>query len=373
MNDGSVQTLEYPWGTRQAPGSVIVIEPGVLWIRLAMPMALDHINLYALEDDEGWWIFDTGLRLDATRATWEHVESAYFGGKPVIGMICSHCHPDHVGMAGWMSQRWQVPMWMTHGEYHMALTFSRGGGEGPLWEAEEFYQRAGMDDDFLERFRNRTRSFAGLVEPMPRAFHRVREGDTFRIAGSRWEAVIGEGHSPEHLCLLNRERKLLLAGDQVIPMITPNVSVLALEPEANPLRDFLGSTRRLLALPDELLVLPAHNTPFRGLHRRLHQLIAHHENHLAALEEACVVPSTAVELLPALFHRPLDTEQVGLALGECIAHLHLLLVRGRLEREIDARGLYRYHTLDPGVAVRPKTGYRARDDDPVMGIGGEPI
>lgn len=373
MNDSKSAVLEYPWGTRLEPGTVTMIEPGVLWLRLAMPMALDHINLYALEDDDGWWVFDTGLKLDATREAWERVAREFFAGKPVIGMICSHCHPDHVGMAGWISERWQAPLWMTHGEYYMGMMFSRGSGDGPLWEAEEFYRRAGVDENFLERFRKRTRSFSGLTEPLPRTFHRVREGDSFRIAGSRWEAVLGEGHSPEHLCLLNRERKLLLAGDQVIPLITPNVSVLALEPESNPLRDFLGATRRLLDLPDEVLVLPAHNTPFRGLHRRLWQLIDHHENHLAALEEACASPRTAIELLPVLFHRTLDIEQAGLALGECIAHLHLLLARGRLERKLDEAGLYRYRTLAPGMVMAPKAGFRERDDFPLMGIGGEPI
>lgn len=367
------QALDYPWGARQEPGTVVTIQPGVLWVRMALPMTLDHINLYALEDAAGWWIFDTGLRLDATREIWERVAAEHFGGKPVVGMICSHCHPDHVGMAGWISERWQAPLWMTHGEYYMGLAFSHGGGDGPLWEAIEFYRRAGAATGFLERFRQRTRGFAGLVEPLPRAFHRVRDGEVFTIGGSRWEVVVGRGHSPEHLCLLNRERALLLSGDQVIPLITPNVSVLAIEPEGNPLADFLDSTRRFLDLPDEVLVLPAHNTPFRGLHRRLRQLIAHHEDHLAALEEACLQPSTALELLPALFKRTLDTEQIGLALGECIAHLHLLLARGRIERLVDAGGLYRYRTLDPAVAERAGSVPHVRDDDPVMAIDGEPI
>jgi len=373
VNDRNKESLEYPWGTKQEPGTVTTIQPGVLWVRTAMPMALDHINLYALEDAAGWWIFDTGLRLDATREIWERVSAEHFGGKPVIGIICSHSHPDHVGMAGWFSTRWRAPLWMTHGEYYMALAFSRGSGDGPLWEAEEYYRRAGVPDDFLERFRKRTRSFGGLVEPLPRAFHCVRAGDTFEIGGSHWEVVIGRGHSPEHLCLLNRERALLLAGDQVIPHITPNVSVLAIEPEGNPLEDFLETTQRFLDLPDDVLVLPAHNTPFRGLHRRLQRLIAHHENHFAALEEACVIPHTALELLPALFRRPLDTEQTGLALGECIAHLHTLLARGRIARELDADGLYRYRTLDATVAARAGFVTRERDEGPVLAVDGDPI
>lgn len=365
--------LDYPYGLQQEAGTVITIQPGVLWIRTALPMKLDHINLYALEDDHGWWVFDTGLRLDATRELWERVTAEHFGGKPVIGIICSHCHPDHTGLAGWMSTRWQAPLWMTYSEYYMGLVFSYGGGDGPIWESVEYYRRAGTDPGFLERFRKRARGFGGLIEPLPRAFHRVRHGDVFTIGGSRWEAVIGRGHSPEHLCLLNRERGLLLSGDQVIPVITPNVSVLAIEPDENPLQDFLTSTRSLLELPDEVLVLPAHNTPFRGLHRRLAALLVHHEDHLAALEEACVKPSSAIELLPTLFRRPLDTEQIGLALGECIAHLHLLMAHGRISREVDEAGLYRYRTLDPTAAIRAASVSNTRDDDPVMAIDGEPI
>jgi glyoxylase-like metal-dependent hydrolase (beta-lactamase superfamily II) len=365
--------LDYPFENIPEPGTVIAIQPGVLWLRMPLPMTLDHINLYLLEDDAGWWIVDTGLRGESTRAHWERIFANELGGKPVIGLICTHCHPDHIGQAGWLSERWKAPLWMTHGEYYVGRVFSTAGADGPVWEAMDFYARAGAGVEFLNGFKSRSKGFSGLVEPMPRSFHRLSHGDSLCIGGSSWEAVIGDGHSPEHLCLLNRERKLLLSGDQVIPIITSNVSVMAIEPEANPLRQWLDSHQRFLQLPDDVLVLPAHNTPFHGLHARLRYLISHHEDHLAALEEACVTPQTAQELLPVIFRRKLDGEQTGLALGECVAHLNLLMHRGSLRRELCDDGLYRYTSNDPSVAARALLARHDRDEDPVMVYEGEPI
>ena len=360
------KALQYPFSAPPGPGSVTTIQPGVLWVRMTLPMKLDHINLYVLEDDAGWWIVDTGLRGEETRANWERVFAGHLGGKPVIGMFCTHCHPDHIGQAGWLSERWKAPLWMTHGEYYVGRVFSQTGAEGPFWEGMDFYRRAGAAPEFLENIRLRMSGFSGMVEPLPRSFHRVRGGDGFVIGGSRWEAVVGHGHSPEHLCLLNRERRLLISGDQVIPLITSNVSVMAIEPEGDPLADWLESHRRFLELPDDVLVLPAHNTPFYGLHARLRYLIAHHEDHLAALEEACVTPSTVRELLPVIFRRTLDAEQTTLALGECIAHMNFLLRAGRVRSEPDAGGVHRYTAPDPAVAARARTATHQRDDDPVM-------
>lgn len=365
--------LEYPFATLPAPGGVVEIRPGVLWLRMPLPMALDHINLYLLEDAAGWWIVDTGLRGERTRELWEQVFAGALGGKPVVGLICTHCHPDHIGQAGWLSERWRAPLWMSYGEYYTARVFASPSSEGPFWEGLEFYARAGLPQAFLDGFARHRHGYSSLVEPLPRAFHRLCHGDSLEIGGFRWEVVVGNGHSPEHACLLDRERGLLLSGDQVIPIITSNVSVMAMEPEANPLAAWLESLRRFLALPDEVLVLPAHNTPFRGLHARLRALISHHEDHLQALEEACVEPKTAMDLLPVIFRRKLEGEQMGMAIGECIAHLNLLRSRGVLTRELGSEGTYLYRALDPGVASRAGAAVHARDDDPLMAFEAQPI
>jgi glyoxylase-like metal-dependent hydrolase (beta-lactamase superfamily II) len=365
--------LQYPFATLPAPGGVIEIRPGVLWVRMPLPMALDHINLYLLEDDHGWWIVDTGLRGDDTQALWEQVFATALGGKPVTGIVCTHCHPDHVGQAGWLSERWRAPLHMTLGEYYTARVFATPISEGSAWEALDFYRRAGAPQAFLDAFARRSKGFSGLVEPLPRSFHRVSAGERLCIGGHEWEAVIGQGHSPEHLCLLDRGRKLLISGDQVIPRITSNVSVLAIEPEANPLEGWLDSHERFLALPDDVLVMPAHNTPFHGLHTRLRALIAHHEHHLHALEQACAAPRTAAELLPVMFRRELGPEIIGMAFGECLAHLHLLRARGLVERELGGDGLYRYRAISDTPQQRLPSGHARADDDPAMEFEGQPI
>lgn len=365
--------LAYPFAQVPAPGEAVEIRPGVLWVRMGLPMALDHINLYLLEDHDGWWIIDTGLKGESTRRHWEQLFATALGGKPVKALLCTHCHPDHIGQAGWLSERWRAPLWMSYGEYYTARVYSSASVDGPLWEGVDFYRAAGAPEAFLERVAQRRSGFSGLVEPLPRSFHRVADGEVLEIGGHRWEAVMGHGHSPEHLCLLDRARGLLLSGDQVIPIITSNVSVMAVEPEADPMAAWLASHRRFLELPDDLLVLPAHNTPFIGLHARLRALIAHHEDHLRALEEACATPRTAMELLPVIFRRHLEGDHLSMALGECIAHLHLLRSRGRLRRERGADGLYRYRSQAAVDARRALAGEHPRDDDPLMEFETEPL
>jgi glyoxylase-like metal-dependent hydrolase (beta-lactamase superfamily II) len=337
------------------PGAVLPVAPGVLWLRMPLPMALDHINLYLLEADDGWWVVDTGIALGPTEALWEQVfQAPELGGKPIVAVLCTHYHPDHIGMAGWLCERWRVPFYMTQGEYLSGLAFSRSTEQHWSWFSEQHMRRCGYDQAAIDAARGRPSGFGRMIGPMPTAYRRLRDGDKLRIGGARWHVVIGRGHSPEHACLYDEARNVLISGDQVIPRISSNISVMSGEPDANPLRDWLDSLEHLLAnLPGDALVLPAHNAPFYGLHPRLRDLIEHHESHLLALEEACSEePRTALELLPVLFSRTLDENHIGLAVGECVAHLNYLAQRGQLQREEDASGAFRYRSIDETLQQR---------------------
>ena len=367
--EATVEPLDYPWDSAPETGRTFEIAPGVRWLRMPMPGGLNHINLYLLRGDDGWTIVDTGLGDDTTQAAWEQIFADELDGAPVTRILVTHMHPDHVGQAGWLSERWRAPLYMTRAEYYQARAFSASGPSGSSWEAEAFYRAAGLTERELAAMRERMSGGGGygaMITPMPMSYRRLREGDTFTLAGHDWRVVIGSGHSPEHACLYCRALGIMISGDQVLPVITSNVSVHPNEPEANPLKDWLDSHDALLALPDETLVLPAHNMPFRGLRKRLRALTAHHEDRMLALEEYCEKPATARELLPILFRRELDDRQMMMALGEGIAHLHLLMHRDRIERLAGEDGVWRFRSIDPDLARRRRADHDAPDDGPML-------
>jgi glyoxylase-like metal-dependent hydrolase (beta-lactamase superfamily II) len=158
--------------------------------------------------------------------------------------------------------------------------------------------------------------------------------------------VVGCGHSPEHACLYCPELKLMISGDQVLPRISSNVSVFPTEPDGDPLTDWLTSLARIKTqIPNDVLVLPAHNDPFHGLHPRLDHLIEGHERGLVRLREMIAQPKRAVDVFRALFRRQIDEEHLlGLATGESLAHLNCLIARGQAVRERDANGVDWYRT-----------------------------
>jgi len=335
---------------------------------MPLPMALDHINLYLLEDTDGWWVVDTGIALGPTQSLWESVFAQVLGDKPIKAVLATHFHPDHTGMAGWMCERWRVPFYMTQTEYLQGLAYSRTNAEHYSWSTEEMARRVGYDDATIAQMKDSYGGFGSVITPLPGAFQRLVDGASLTINGNHWQVLIGRGHSPEHACLYSRALNTLISGDQVIPRITSNISVSGSEPDGNPLRDWFSSLERFLELlPADTLVLPAHNTPFYGLHERLRFLIDHHADHLLALEEACLVEApaaaetgpTALELLPVMFKRELAGHNLELAVGECLAHLNFLWHRGQLRRELDDTGCYRYRSVDETLPLRLRQSHHA--------------
>ena len=342
--------LEYPFADVPVFGSTLEVAPGVRWLRMPLPMALDHINLYLLEDDEGWWIVDTGMKWGEVQRYWQTIFDHELGGKPVIGVFVTHMHPDHIGQAGWICDRFKIPLHISFGEYFSACTLSKITADDLDWSTEQYFRRVGFDDDFFIQMKSNFHGFGSVVEKIPSTFIRMEEGSEYCIAGRQWRVVIGRGHSPEHACLYCEALGVMLSGDQIIPKITSNVGVMPSEPEANPLAQWFDSLRRFMEFPEDTLLLPAHNTPFRGLQSRLKYLISHHQDHLLALEEACADNKTAAELMPILFKRKLDSSQIQMAIGECVAHLNFLLQEKRLTRTIDHRGVYQYRVIDQVLA-----------------------
>ncbi len=342
--------LSYPCGEPPDNGHGRAIAPGVLWLRMHLPWALAHINLYALADGDGWALVDTGAQTREALAGWTRLLAApdAFGGKRLTRVFVTHMHPDHVGMAGWLTRRFDCRLWMTRLEYLTCRSLVADTGREAPDDAIRFYRRAGWHDEAIETYRVRFGGFGRVVHALPDSFRRLREGEVIRIGAHDWRVIVGNGHSPEHACLLCDELKVLISGDQVLPRISSNVSVFPTEPDADPLADWIASIAKLRAqVSDEVLVLPSHGEPFRGLHARLDRLASGHDKSLVRLRRSLAVePKRAIDVFGALFARPIEgPELLGMATGESLAHLNHLVALGEAVREAGDDGAYRYRLI----------------------------
>jgi glyoxylase-like metal-dependent hydrolase (beta-lactamase superfamily II) len=341
--DGSLTPLQFPIAAAPRPGEALPIASGVWWVRMPLPFALDHINLWMLEDGPGWTIVDTGYAAAEPKGLWERIFAEQLGGRPITRVIVSHYHPDHVGLADWLTRRWQVPLWITEKEWLYARVMSQGADDFAQVR-RSFARRAGLDEAASEIFGQRENSYRRGVPSVPASFQRLYDGMRIDIGGREWRVIIGEGHAPELACLYCAETGVLIAGDQVLPRISPNISVQAHEPDDDPLARYLASLVKLQeAVPADTLVLPSHNLPFLGLHARIASLAAHHRARCDEVVAACEEPKTAMQLVPLLFQRKLDPHQLGFALGEALAHLNHLMYQGALTRELDEDGVHWFH------------------------------
>jgi len=331
--------IHYPFDGVPTNGEIREAAPGVFWVRMPLPFRLDHINLWLIEEDDGWTVIDTGIACDETKAAWERIVAGRLGGKPLRRMIVTHFHPDHVGLAGWMAERFGAALWMPFAEWAFARVLGAGSGAAAEEGYRRFYRAAGFGPDLMALVGARSGNYATRVSPIPFAVRRIEDGEIVVIGGRDWRVIVGGGHSHEHASLYCAELGVLIAGDQILPQISPNVSVWPSEPEADPLRHFLDALEKFRGLPADTLVLPGHRRPFTGLPGRLDALARHHDERLARTWAACAVPRTGLDVLNVLFEQALDGHQVFFAIGESLAHLHFLIGRGRMRRTRRADGV----------------------------------
>jgi len=338
---------EYPFAAPPVPGTTLEVAPGVHWLRMALPFALDHINLWLLEDgtkdDPCWLLVDSGLGDAPTRALWDRIFTDRIGARPVRRVLVTHYHPDHAGNAAWLCRRSGAELWMTRGEY-LTVHAARHGAAGYSPEAQkELFRANGLDEERTNALLARGGLYKKMVPDFPFSHRRMFEGEHVIVGGRHWKVMLGYGHAPEHVSLYCEELNVLISGDMLLPRISTNVAVRPIDPMSNPLRLFLESIRRYRQLPGDVLVLPSHGLPFRGAHARIDELEAHHAERLAELQAACAQsPRAAAEVLEVLFRRKLDTSQIFFALGEAIAHLHYLHFDGQLSRSVGADGVARF-------------------------------
>jgi glyoxylase-like metal-dependent hydrolase (beta-lactamase superfamily II) len=342
---GQGETMEVHAGDGGVPA------PAVKWIRMGLPFALDHINLWLLRDEldgrAGWTVVDCCITRDEAKAQWEQIFATQLEGLPILRVVVTHMHPDHVGLAHWLCERWNAPLWISATDYYAARVGSQSttGFGGPA--AATFFASHGLNDrESVEKISARASYYPSMVPAVPPRFHRLHDGGVVRIGGRDWRCISGFGHAPEHIALYCETLQVLISGDMLLPKISTNVSVHDTEPESNPLQAFLDSIDKFRPLPADTLVLPSHGKPFVGVHERLRQLHEHHRDRLAEVVQACgEAPQSGADLLPLLFKRKLDLHQTTFAMGESVAHLHALWFKGRLRRELGADGVYRFSTV----------------------------
>ena len=349
--------LQYPLAnTLPEAGQALKVAPGVKWIRMGLPFALDHINLWLLSDQingvAGWTIVDCCIDHAASRAQWEQVFKNELDGLPVLRVIVTHMHPDHIGLAHWLCERWNVSMWLSGTDFNVARLASQSTAESGGESAAAFFRLHGMkDEQSLAQIRARSSYFSSLVPQVPNQYRRMMDGQTIAIGDHRWRCISGFGHAPEHIALYCETLGVLISGDMVLPRISTNVSVHDHEPESDALTLFLDSLQKFQPLPADTLVLPSHGKPFTGLHERIRQLNEHHQDRLAELLEACrAAPCNAMDIIPTLFSRALDFHQTTFAMGEAVAHLHRLWFGGLLKRELASDGTLRFSAVTAGTA-----------------------
>jgi glyoxylase-like metal-dependent hydrolase (beta-lactamase superfamily II) len=360
----SERAIRYLELTLPEPGELTKIADGIHWIRMPLPFALDHINLWLLEDHfegkAGWTVIDTGVANDQTKSIWQSIIHQKLGGRPIVRVLCTHFHPDHIGLADWLCSgaghdKWLVPLWINYAEYTTAKLLIEAGvasadtvalppDAAKAVNIANHFQRHGIrDPDTLEKLRARKNHYPSLVPCVPGSFRRIFPNEEISIGANSWRVIPGYGHSPEHCALYCAKANLLISGDMVLPKISTNMSVWAQEPDANPLRLYLDSLAAYAPLPDDVTVLPSHGNPFGaaknsregGITIRLAQLHAHHQERLAETLDACATPQSAAQIMPVLFKRQLDLHQLTFAIGETIAHLNYLWHAGRLDRTIE--------------------------------------
>ncbi|MBN8976360.1 MAG: MBL fold metallo-hydrolase [Rhizobiales bacterium] len=339
------ETLRYPWETPPGPNEVIELRPGVLWLRQKLPFQLNHVNIYLLADGDGWAMIDSGFGNEETIAAWTALFEGPLKNFNITRLIVTHSHPDHVGLAGWIVERFNCPLVMSQVEYLQSVYHQNRGTEERKEAQRLFFRRHGMDESLTDKLLGRGQDYLKRVSTLPASYRRISHGDEISIGTRRFKVITGGGHALDQVMLYCAADKLFLSADQVLSKISPNVSVWAVEPDQNSLGEYLASLASLTTtLPYDALVLPGHGVPFFGLKTRIKQLADHHEERCGMIAAACrESPKTSAELVPVVFYKyPLDAHQTGFAAGELIAHVNYMLNEGRLLVEPHTDGILRF-------------------------------
>lgn len=338
-----MKSITYPFEKKPKTNILKEIVPSIYWLRLGMPFSLDHINLWLIEEDNYWTLIDTGPNTSASKASWQEIFSTQLKNKPIGQIICTHSHPDHIGLAGWICEKQSAELLMSKGEFEFYHETFSNNKHTPFSLTQQFYQRAGASDEQIQCYLKRIEALRNLIYPMPKSYQQLQDNDHITLGKYQWQVHVGRGHSPEHVCLFCDELNLLISGDQLLPTISSNISVWPSLPNANPLSDFLDSCHDISkVINNQTLVLPSHGLPFYGGKNRLNTLLEDAKKNIEHLYDFCLQPRTVSEVFPVLFKAKIDENNLMLAFGEAIANLNYLCAQGRIIATPDEKGINYY-------------------------------
>ncbi|CUH64358.1 hydroxyacylglutathione hydrolase [Thalassovita gelatinovora] len=334
-------SLQFPFPALPAAGETLEVAPGILWARLSLPFRLNHVNIYFIEDDDGWAIVDTGISNPESRAEWQALIDGPMAGRKFTRLIVTHHHPDHIGNAGWLCEKLDIPMATSAGSFLSFLTLSNPSAKSDSDPYTQFYARHGMPSEGAKLVSTLGHGYLRMVSTPPDSYLRLHQGMDLRIGGRNFQVLTGDGHSLEQVMLYSPSDNLFLAADQVIERISPNISVFASEPAADPLGLYLTSLGQICdTVPEDVLVLSGHHRPFYGLHQRRAELAGHHAERCEVIAEACgATPQSVNDLVSVMFKGKLDAHEVSFAFSEALAHANYMAAKGDLNWIEEGHGL----------------------------------
>ena len=333
--------LDYPFSKRPADGQTLKVAPNIYWLRMPLPIALNHINLWLLEGDEGWTIVDSGMATEESKTVWKNIFTNVFKTKPLEKIVITHMHLDHSGLAGWLTNEWDIEPYFTKKEFNETLKISKGMNPEQQKITLDYYKKCGYDEESQQHFIERIGYRKTLVTNLKSNFQELKDQQTPQLSDGIWKIILAEGHSPAHACLYSEQKNVFICGDVLLPRITPNVSVNPAHPDSNPLRDWLESLEKIKqSIPHDVLVLPSHGYPYQGAHRRIEAIVNNHHEKLDRIYQYIDEPKSVTELFPILFDSKINQHTLVLAVGETMSHLNYLVAENRLKKSIDEKGLY---------------------------------
>lgn len=341
--------LRFPYADAAAPGEIRDITPGVGWLCMPIPTSPSHINLWILSDSEGVTLVDTGMATSEAKSIWEHVLSGPLKGRTVRRIVCTHHHPDHMGLAGWLVERTGAPLLTTAGEWQAGRAWGARTEENMAQHVATAFARADLPAELVREYIELNMKYSGLFV-LPSESELLEPNVPLRAAGASWNILVGRGHSPELVALHSPTLGVLISSDQILPGILTSVgaSIYKASADEDPLSQYLVSVKPFRDLPEDTLVLPSHNLPFYGVRSRLDSIASHHRARLDIARAACADGATAAEVLAALFPRKLSSRQMILGLTEVLVRLNHLIAIGQVVRDSrSAVDTYRSARVNP--------------------------